>query len=986
MRVVSCATLMALLLFVSSAGASTIIINDDDSGVGDVIADDGSCTLREAIIAANTNTASGLMANECAAGQIAPTVDNIVFTGLAGCPCTITLAIAGAGEDDAATGDLDINERVTITGAGPSETIIDGADLDRIFQVRSTGVSISGVTVQNGTVNAAGAGILVFQGGGELALSDCVVRNNTQTNASSGGGGVGIISSGNNSIANCTIQGNTSAAAGGGIYDNGSALSTVKLLNSTVSGNSATGLGGGLRTSANIWTVGNSTISGNFSDLNGGGVASEATLTLKNATITQNIADNDSDTSGDGGGLFVNSGTSTLINTILSNNTDNGGQSPDCSGSVASGGTNILGNNTGCTFTSAAGDQVGTGADPIVPKLGALADNEGATLTHGLLPGSPAIDAGNNTTCTADPDVSSGDQRGKTRSVEANGGGSAICDIGAFEMQAHVVNNLSNDSDMSFGDGNCDTSVTAGLQCSLRAALSETEANPGPEAILFSVTGTISPPTVLSTITDSVQIIGPGNGQIVIDPSAPIQTLLFNGGGGGSTVRLSGLTLTGGGDPALSGGAVRISGANDEALIDDCVLSNNQAASGAGVDFYGARLRVVRSTISGNDATAGSGGGIRIFSSNGNVVVRDSLIEDNDSAGSGGAILMDDSGAGTAIIVNSTLSGNHVDGHGGGISCNGGVVSLSNTTIAGNTANQDNNVFGDGGGFFIAGCSGFYVGHSIIADNSDLDGQAPDCGGPPFSLTTLDYNLIENTANCPITPAGNDITGQDPLLGAIADNGGPTRTQALLAGSQAIDAGNPAGCLDENADPLTADQRGFPRPVGVCDIGAFEFSAAAPACGDGVVDAGEDCDDGNASDTDACLNTCIDASCGDSFVHSGVEDCDDGNSSNTDACLNTCANASCGDGFVRSAGGFEDCDDGNTTGGDGCRFCHFDFAGPVNDDDADDDGIVDDDDNCPSNSNPEQEDLDGDGFGDACDSKNDLGSGLVRSAGCSLQP
>ncbi|MBT3292946.1 DUF4215 domain-containing protein [Candidatus Peregrinibacteria bacterium] len=93
-------------------------------------------------------------------------------------------------------------------------------------------------------------------------------------------------------------------------------------------------------------------------------------------------------------------------------------------------------------------------------------------------------------------------------------------------------------------------------------------------------------------------------------------------------------------------------------------------------------------------------------------------------------------------------------------------------------------------------------------------------------------------------------------------------------------------------------------------------------CDDGIVDAGEECDDGNTSNTDACLNTCISATCGDGFVRSGSEECDDGNSYNTDACLNTCIPATCGDGFVRS--GSEECDDGNTVDGDGCSDCTLD--------------------------------------------------------------
>ncbi|MBW2261992.1 MAG: hypothetical protein JRG91_08480 [Deltaproteobacteria bacterium] len=92
--------------------------------------------------------------------------------------------------------------------------------------------------------------------------------------------------------------------------------------------------------------------------------------------------------------------------------------------------------------------------------------------------------------------------------------------------------------------------------------------------------------------------------------------------------------------------------------------------------------------------------------------------------------------------------------------------------------------------------------------------------------------------------------------------------------------------------------------------------ASVPVCGNSIVETGEDCDDGNGSNIDACLNDCTDASCGDSYVWTGVEDCDDGNLLNTDSCLNSCVDASCGDTYVWS--GVEDCDDGNLLNTDGC--------------------------------------------------------------------
>jgi cysteine-rich repeat protein len=88
-------------------------------------------------------------------------------------------------------------------------------------------------------------------------------------------------------------------------------------------------------------------------------------------------------------------------------------------------------------------------------------------------------------------------------------------------------------------------------------------------------------------------------------------------------------------------------------------------------------------------------------------------------------------------------------------------------------------------------------------------------------------------------------------------------------------------------------------------------------CGNGVVDAdSEECDDGNDSNNDSCLNSCKDNVCNDGFVNDGVEACDDGNTNNNDACLNDCTANTCGDGFVNT--GVEACDDGNTSNQDAC--------------------------------------------------------------------
>jgi CSLREA domain-containing protein len=135
--------LLAAVGNVQPAYSATITVNTID----DELNSDGDCSLREAVQAANTDTA----VDGCAAGSGADTID--VPAG------THTLSISGAGEDANATGDLDITDDLTITGVGTTSTVIDGAGIDRVFSTLSGAtVEMTGVTVRNGTM-AEGGGI-----------------------------------------------------------------------------------------------------------------------------------------------------------------------------------------------------------------------------------------------------------------------------------------------------------------------------------------------------------------------------------------------------------------------------------------------------------------------------------------------------------------------------------------------------------------------------------------------------------------------------------------------------------------------------------------------------------------------------------------------------------------------------------------------------------------------------------------------------------
>jgi CSLREA domain-containing protein len=388
--------------------AATFTVNSLDDAVdaapgnGVCATAGGVCTLRAAIQEAND-----------LAGD-----DTIVLP--AG---TCTLTLAGAGEMNAATGDGNL----AITGAGAAMTIINGnggVTGDRVFFVHpGRVVTIIGVTMQNGN---PGSGTT---GGGIVNAGTLTVSNSTLMGNTAGNGGV--IHNGNGrtlTLINSTVTGNNATGGYGAIYNEG----TLILTNSTISGNSATGDGGGIFSEVGTLTLTNSTVSGNSATGGGGGivVAYGGTADLNNVTITNNTADSDDDGFGNGGGIVCWGGTVNFKNTLIAGNNDDGGQAPDCSETLTSQGYNLIQNTTGCTI---AGDTTGniTGQEP---DLGPLQNNGGATFTHALLPGSPAIDAANPAVPGSSGNACEAtDQRGVARPQGTR------CDIGAFESIVYPI-------------------------------------------------------------------------------------------------------------------------------------------------------------------------------------------------------------------------------------------------------------------------------------------------------------------------------------------------------------------------------------------------------------------------------------------------------------------------------------------------------------------------------------------------------------------
>jgi CSLREA domain-containing protein len=281
---------------------------------------------------------------------------------------------------------------------------------------------------------------------------------------------------------------------------------------------------------------------------------------------------------------------------------------------------------------------------------------------------------------------------------------------------------------------------------------------------------------------------------------------------------------TGGVGPNGFGGAVATQSVASLTVRDSTFIQNvagGEGSRGSGGALYSSAqgsINVERSLFSGNRAGGGAGGdgfggALLIDSSGGPTTIARSTLTGNQAgpqdAGFGGAMILRANGT---EVINTTISGNSASGpgfagHGGAILNETSAppgLRLSSSTISGNVSGTDPD---DVGGVEFSGRP-TTARNTIIAMNGGSDCDAP--------IQTSEGNNLESGSACGFTAAG-DQQGKDPLLGPLADNGGPTPTQALLAASPARNAGSTTGCPAE-------DQRGTARPQeDVCDIGAFEF-------------------------------------------------------------------------------------------------------------------------------------------------------------------
>jgi hypothetical protein len=306
-------------------------------------AGDQLVTLREAIKAANTNTATDL-------GQTGSGADTIQFAwSVFGGTIDATIQLQ--------LGELELTEAATIDGPGDDLLTIDAQELSRIFNISATlgDFTIDGLTLTNGktTGDANGGGAILSQSSGNLFITDCIVINSFTEGANSHGGGIAVM--GNTTLTNSVVAGNHTKtfAFGGGIFVNGQ----IRLIDSTVSGNHTEldfGFGGGIAVFGAGELIRSSVMDNHTTGINahGGGIVVQGTITISNSTVSGNHTDGEGSHGGgihvngsinmtestvdnnrtmgansDGGGIFLSGTTSSVLNSTISRNsaTRNGG-------------------------------------------------------------------------------------------------------------------------------------------------------------------------------------------------------------------------------------------------------------------------------------------------------------------------------------------------------------------------------------------------------------------------------------------------------------------------------------------------------------------------------------------------------------------------------------------------------------------------------------------------------------------------------------
>ncbi len=613
---------------------------------------------------------------------------------------------------------------------------------------------------------------ILVQGNGKESVSDM-----------SDGEGGAIYASGGLTMDRVSLRGNRSKFSGAITLLN----ATHHFTNCSITGNAAETNSafsirfGGTLYMANTTVSGNNYYIGDNNTFGGGAITIQAsTFIVRNSTITNNSAGRF------GGGVAIAAGSNDPIldigNTIVAGNTAVQGGADIYSipsFNITSRGGNLIGDLDTVPANTFNKPNDITGVNPL---LGPLNFYGGFPVqSHSLQAGSPARNGGINANAvdplTNQPLLT--DTRGAGFPRIADG----TVDIGAFEDQSGntslIVTKKTNSNDLV-----CD------LDCSLREAVHQASLNFGTDTITFA-------PNVFGTLAlgGSEIEIKNQNVNIVGYPTLNAETLIVSGGNANrifylvnATVNISGMTLANGNSGGF-GGAIRTEN-NSNLTLDKVIVRNNFADRGGAI-FIGPNGtgHITNSTINNNSANVV----LAIEVTNGSTLnMANTTVSTNFDANGGpgpGAVFV----VGTANIRNSTIAFNRVSG-------------------------------GTGGGIFSIGT--LNIGNSIVANN--IAATSPDIHRSSGVITSVGGNLVQNTNGFPAGTFSqtNDAVGVDPMLAALADNGGNVTTHSLMPNSPAINTGiniNAVDPFDNLALLFDARGTGFSRiSGGTVDKGAFE--------------------------------------------------------------------------------------------------------------------------------------------------------------------
>ena len=677
-------------------------------------------------------------------------------------------------------GDVDDNDftQLTLREAVRAANAIPGPN-NISFDKSVTNITLAGTALSlTESINIAGPVTIdgggqsrVFTMGGAVAQTYTLGELTLTGGAEAAADGGAILLNDADDILNVTdsiIRGNN-AVNGGAISATGGA--TLNLTNTGLIGNTATTTGSGLQLNNSTALLTNVTVSGGLTASSAIENNGTSNLTLQNVTVAfdAGIGVNTTDTA-----------TTATVNSLLSDNA----------------GANFVTAAT-ATLTSNSGNVIDDGSltnnGDLLNTNPLLAPLDATTATHALQAASTAIDAG-----IAYANIPGTDQRGIPfpRIVLGNTANAAAApDAGAYEAATGRFATIPPNAILNIlVDTSVDAVAADGLT-SLR------------EAVLFANDYVATSPVQISFAPElSGDTIGLVDGQLVVThPDVSITGLGINelavSGGGSSrvfqVVTNAGLSLT---DITITGGYSSTDGGGIQNLgtleIDRSVISGNQAIDfGGGIDSVGT-LTITDTTVSHN--IAGDGGGLF---TQGSATISESTFAFNTATRSGGGI----ANGQDLTLTNVTVSGNVAADEGGGIG-NQGTLSVFNSTVTNNIANSDNedaNSDDTGGGIdsrdpATGPAASLTIGNSIISGNIGPAGAENVTG-----TSTVDaFSLV----------------GVDAGLAPLQFNGGPTATHALLAGSAAIDGGDPSF----TAITTATDQRGFSRIVDRVDVGSVE--------------------------------------------------------------------------------------------------------------------------------------------------------------------